>query len=144
MKRSQQQRGHGEKANLLSERAKIYSPSFVFISSVWNLDVGKCERRGSLMRQVGSDTLSFYFSLRQKGIRWLHKFPNCQCTTPYHKVLMVCTMYICPGSFVFVFIFVSVFVSVFALFVFSLETGGQGVYSQVQWGSCVRRGDTSH
>lgn len=101
MKRSQQQRGHGEKANLLSERAKIYSPSFVFISSVWNLDVGKCERRGSLMRQVGSDTLSFYFSLRQKGISWLHKFPNCQCTTPYGMhyvylsgVLCLC-LYIC-------------------------------------------------
>ena len=73
----------------------------MFISSVWNLDVGKCERRGSLMRQVGSDTLSFYFSLRQKGIRWLHKFPNCQCTAPYGMhyvylsgVLCLC-LYIC-------------------------------------------------
>ena len=66
---------------------------------------------------------------------------NSQTASAQH---IVCTMDICPGSFVFVFIFVSVFVSVFALFVFSLETGGQGVYSQVQWGSCVRRGDSSH
>ena len=34
-----------DRENLLSKQAKIYSPSFVFISAVWNLDVGKWEKR---------------------------------------------------------------------------------------------------